>query len=144
MITGHRIPRRRRPPDRQLQDVVGLPLPDHALQRRPAQDHTGRHHLRGRGRQLPARGLDVAVQLSIQHKVRRLRPADPRVPPFADSQIASSDDMYAPDSIELLQKSGLDFQRHEEMGIMPQDFAEVMITSGMVLAPETKWVSFHR
>ncbi|KAF8919064.1 ribonuclease H-like domain-containing protein [Mucidula mucida] len=54
-----------------------------------------------------------------------------------------NDDMYAPDSIELLQKSGLDFQRHEEMGIMPQDFAEVMITSGMVLAPETKWVSFH-
>ncbi len=55
-----------------------------------------------------------------------------------------SDDMYAPDSIELLQKSGLDFQRHEEIGISPQDFAELMITSGMVLAPDTRWVSFHR
>ncbi|KAK0487534.1 ribonuclease H-like domain-containing protein [Armillaria novae-zelandiae] len=54
-----------------------------------------------------------------------------------------NDDMYAPDSIELLQKSGLDFQRHEEIGISPQDFAELMITSGMVLAPDTRWVSFH-
>jgi hypothetical protein len=55
-----------------------------------------------------------------------------------------SDDMYAPESIELLQKSGIDFQRHEEIGILPNDFAELMITSGLVLAPETKWISFHR
>jgi hypothetical protein len=55
-----------------------------------------------------------------------------------------SDDMYSPESIELLQKSGIDFQRHEEIGILPNDFAELMITSGMVLAPETKWISFHR
>lgn len=53
------------------------------------------------------------------------------------------DDMYSPESIELLQKSGIDFQRHEEIGILPNDFAELMITSGMVLAPETKWISFH-
>jgi CCR4-NOT transcription complex subunit 7/8 len=52
--------------------------------------------------------------------------------------------MYAPDSVELLQKSGIDFQRHEEIGILPNDFAELMITSGMVLLPETKWLSFHR
>lgn len=56
----------------------------------------------------------------------------------------SSQDMYAPESIELLQKSGIDFQRHEEMGIMPNDFAELMITSGLVLSDDTKWVSFHR
>lgn len=55
-----------------------------------------------------------------------------------------SHDMYAPESIELLQKSGIDFQRHEEMGIMPNDFAELMITSGLVLSDDTKWVSFHR
>jgi len=56
----------------------------------------------------------------------------------------TSDDMYAPESIELLQKSGFDFQRHEEIGILPNSFAELMITSGMVLTPETKWISFHR
>lgn len=52
--------------------------------------------------------------------------------------------MYAPDSLDQLQKSGIDFQRHEEFGILPNNFAELMITSGMVLAPETSWVSFHR
>ncbi|KAJ7486055.1 ribonuclease H-like domain-containing protein [Mycena galericulata] len=54
-----------------------------------------------------------------------------------------NDDMYAPDSIDLLQKSGIDFQRHDEIGIAPNDFAELMITSGMVLSEETKWISFH-
>ncbi|THH20530.1 hypothetical protein EW146_g843 [Bondarzewia mesenterica] len=54
-----------------------------------------------------------------------------------------NDDMYAPESIELLQKSGIDFQRHEEIGIAPNDFAELMITSGLVLTDETKWISFH-
>lgn len=58
--------------------------------------------------------------------------------------VTCSDDMYAPESIELLQKSGIDLQRHEEMGIEPNDFAELMITSGLVLTPETKWISFHR
>jgi len=53
------------------------------------------------------------------------------------------EDMYAPESIELLQKSGIDFQRHEEMGIFPNDFAELFITSGLVLVPEAKWISFH-
>ena len=52
--------------------------------------------------------------------------------------------MFAPESIDLLQKSGIDLQRHEEMGIEPNDFAELMITSGLVLSPDTKWISFHR
>jgi CCR4-NOT transcription complex subunit 7/8 len=55
-----------------------------------------------------------------------------------------STDMFAPESIEFLQKSGIDFQRHEEIGILPADFAELMITSGLVLSPDTKWISFHR
>jgi len=52
--------------------------------------------------------------------------------------------MFAPESVELLQKSGIDFQRHEEFGILPNDFAELMITSGLVLTDETRWISFHR
>jgi CCR4-NOT transcription complex subunit 7/8 len=54
-----------------------------------------------------------------------------------------AEDMYPPDSIEQLQKAGIEFQKHEEYGILPNDFAELMITSGLVLAPETKWISFH-
>jgi len=54
-----------------------------------------------------------------------------------------AEDMYPPDSVEQLQKAGIEFQKHEEYGILPNDFAELMITSGLVLAPETKWISFH-
>ncbi|KAH9933235.1 CAF1-domain-containing protein [Epithele typhae] len=52
-------------------------------------------------------------------------------------------DMFAPQSLDLLQNSGIDLQRHHEMGIEPNDFAELMITSGLVLSPDTKWISFH-
>ena len=52
--------------------------------------------------------------------------------------------MYTPESIELLRAHGIDFQRHEDMGIDPNHFAELMITSGLVLTDETKWISFHR
>jgi len=54
-----------------------------------------------------------------------------------------NEDMYAPESIDLLQKSGIDLQQHEDMGIHPNDFAELMITSGLVLLEDTKWISFH-
>ena len=56
----------------------------------------------------------------------------------------SREDMYAPESLDLLQNSGIELQRHHEMGIEPNDFAELMITSGLVLSPDTKWISFHR
>ncbi|KAF8192142.1 CAF1-domain-containing protein, partial [Pholiota molesta] len=54
-----------------------------------------------------------------------------------------AEDMFTPESVEQLQKAGIDFQRHEEIGIVPNDFAELMITSGMVLSPDTRWISFH-
>ena len=52
--------------------------------------------------------------------------------------------MYTPDSIDVLRAHGIDFQRHEDMGIDPDYFAELMITSGLVLTDDTKWISFHR
>jgi len=53
------------------------------------------------------------------------------------------EDMYAQDSIELLQNSGLQFKKHEEEGIDPLDFAELLMTSGIVLMENVKWLSFH-
>ncbi|KAI0693452.1 CAF1-domain-containing protein [Cerioporus squamosus] len=58
-------------------------------------------------------------------------------------KFSQTEDMYAPESVDLLAKSGIDLSRHEEMGIEPNDFAELMITSGLVLSPDTKWISFH-
>nr|CAD7587397.1 unnamed protein product [Timema genevievae] len=54
-----------------------------------------------------------------------------------------SEDMYAQDSIDLLQNSGIQFKKHEEEGIDPLDFAELLMTSGIVLMDNIKWLSFH-
>ncbi len=51
--------------------------------------------------------------------------------------------MYAQDSIYLLIRSGIDFQKNEEMGIDVSDFGELLISSGIVLNDEVKWISFH-
>ncbi|KAI9750155.1 MAG: hypothetical protein M1815_001945 [Lichina confinis] len=52
-------------------------------------------------------------------------------------------DMYAQASIDLLQKSGLDFQLHEKNGIDPLEFGSCLITSGLVLTEDVRWISFH-
>lgn len=52
--------------------------------------------------------------------------------------------MYAPDSIDLLTTAGIDFQNHLEHGIDPDDFAELLISSGLVLSDDVRWISYHR
>lgn len=52
-------------------------------------------------------------------------------------------DMYAQDSIDLLQKAGLDFNKCEEIGIEPREFGSLLITSGLVLDESVSWLSFH-
>lgn len=55
-----------------------------------------------------------------------------------------SEDMYAQESIDLLRKSGIQFEKLESDGILPNDFAELLTTSGVVLMDDIKWLSFHR
>ena len=57
---------------------------------------------------------------------------------------APSKDMYAQESIDLLQKSGIQFPVHDDEGIEPFEFAELITTSGVVLMDDVKWISFHR
>lgn len=56
-----------------------------------------------------------------------------------------TDDIYAQDSIDLLTTSGIDFDRFAQQGIEVGDFAELLITSGLVLGgdPPVRWLSFH-
>ncbi|KAF3930116.1 hypothetical protein ABW19_dt0206844 [Dactylella cylindrospora] len=54
-----------------------------------------------------------------------------------------SEDMYAQESIDLLTKSGIDFKRHEDYGINVSQFGELLISSGLVLLDNVKWISFH-
>lgn len=54
-----------------------------------------------------------------------------------------SDDMCNEDSIALLRKSGVDFNKHESMGIHPEEFGSYLITSGLVMSDDVHWISFH-
>ncbi|KAI8897675.1 ribonuclease H-like domain-containing protein [Globomyces pollinis-pini] len=54
-----------------------------------------------------------------------------------------NDDMYAQSSIDLLIKSGIDFKKHEDYGIDVHHFGELLISSGLILTDEIKWISFH-
>lgn len=54
------------------------------------------------------------------------------------------EDMYAQDSIDLLQNSGLQFVRHQDEGIDPVVFAELLMTSGVVIMEDVRFLSFHR
>jgi CCR4-NOT transcription complex subunit 7/8 len=52
-------------------------------------------------------------------------------------------DMYAADAIEMLSKAGLDFDKHKNKGIWPEDFGERVMSSGLVLNENVRWISFH-
>lgn len=54
-----------------------------------------------------------------------------------------TEDMYAQDSIDLLTNSGIQFKKHEDEGIEPYEFAQLLMTSGVVLSENVKWISFH-
>lgn len=54
-----------------------------------------------------------------------------------------NNDMYAQESIVLLQKAGLDFDMHEKNGIDPLEFGALLMSSGLVLLDDVYWISFH-
>jgi CCR4-NOT transcription complex subunit 7/8 len=54
-----------------------------------------------------------------------------------------SEDVYAQDSIELLKQSGIDFAQNEARGIDVQQFGEVLMSSGIVLNEDIRWITFH-
>ncbi|CAH8381331.1 unnamed protein product [Eruca vesicaria subsp. sativa] len=52
-------------------------------------------------------------------------------------------DIYAPDSIALLHRSGIDFALNNQFGVESKRFAELLTVSGLVLNDEIQWVTFH-
>ncbi|KAJ9453627.1 putative CCR4-associated factor 1-like protein 7 [Diplonema papillatum] len=53
-----------------------------------------------------------------------------------------ANDMYAIDSINLLRSSGIDFDSLKHKGCDVARFAELLMSSGLVLSEEITWVSF--
>lgn len=54
-----------------------------------------------------------------------------------------ADDVYAQDSIELLKQSGIDFDKNETRGIDVQRFGDLLMSSGIVLNDDIRWITFH-
>jgi len=54
-----------------------------------------------------------------------------------------SDDIYAQDSIDLLKNGGINFEHFRQYGVDITHFAELLITSGLVLNPDVTWLAFH-
>ena len=71
------------------------------------------------------------------------RPSNPSTYQF-NFKFSLTEDMYAQDSIELLKDSGIKFERDEEEGIDTDEFAEFLMSSGIVLCSKVKFISFHR
>lgn len=52
-------------------------------------------------------------------------------------------DKYNSESIEMLKKAGLNFEKHSRIGISHELFAQYLKSSGLVQNPDLTWIAFN-
>jgi CCR4-NOT transcription complex subunit 7/8 len=82
------------------------------------------------------------IQLGITFADETGKLADPCCWQF-HFKFSLGEDMFAQDSIDLLTTAGINFEKHQVDGIDPMEFGAWLITSGLVMNDEVKWISFH-
>lgn len=58
-------------------------------------------------------------------------------------QFSLSSDKYSTDSINMLTNCGIDFKELETKGISNELFAEYLLSSGLIINEDVKWICFH-
>ena len=58
-------------------------------------------------------------------------------------QFSPDGDMCNQESIQFLADHGLNLEEHEHNGIDPSEFGSMLVSSGLVMLEDVKWISFH-
>ncbi|PON66966.1 Ribonuclease H-like domain containing protein [Parasponia andersonii] len=62
---------------------------------------------------------------------------------FNFQEFKKSEDKYAPDSIELLERSDIDYEKCGEKSVKASRFGELFTSSGVVMNDEVRCITFH-
>ncbi|ELP88155.1 CCR4-NOT transcription complex subunit, putative [Entamoeba invadens IP1] len=83
----------------------------------------------------------IQVGITLQNKKGQY-PDDVRTWQF-NFKFDAENDESSSESIQLLQKAGINFSEFKKSGILPEDFGEAIMGSGLVLNENTHWLTFH-
>ncbi|KAJ3698378.1 hypothetical protein LUZ61_002083 [Rhynchospora tenuis] len=67
----------------------------------------------------------------------------PSVWQFNFKEFDLENDIYDPESIKLLRNHGIDLYKHQTHGVDANRFAELLMSSGVVLNDSVVWITFH-